>query len=72
MTAPKLAARFRRLVSDARAEGVLVVADADAIAVRFVQTPVDRSDLRHLGESVYVDDACGGGAQTSRSQYGDG
>lgn len=55
--------RFRQLVKDASRVGLSLVADAACIAVRFIPTETARSsdDLRDLGVTVSVDDACGGG-----------
>lgn len=59
----RIVRRFQRLVGDARKAGLVVAADADAIAIRLIpKEEADATDdIRQAGEIVYVDNACGGG-----------
>lgn len=52
---------FHKLMARAHREGLDVVVDSDAIAVRFIPSTVVKSgaDLREEGITVRVDNACG-------------
>jgi hypothetical protein len=58
----RIVARFRRLVRDAKAAGLVVVADSDAPSVRFIPRAEHDAtgDIRGLGVAIRVDNACGG------------
>jgi len=61
--------RFERAVRAAHAAKLCVAVDSDATAIRLIPA-VDVfgcADIRNLGEVVYVDDACGGGARFGAS-----
>lgn len=67
--------RFRRLVRDAEKAGLVLVADADAMAVRFIREEEyrDADDIRELGEAIDVGGGCGGAHYTaSGSAVGSG
>ncbi len=60
----RVVARFQRLVKDAAALGLKVVADSGAIGVRFLTASEygNGSDLTNRGELIDVHDACGADA----------
>lgn len=55
---------LEKLVRRAKRSGVVLVADADAMAIRLIPADGARAadDLRKLGTTVSLHDACGGGA----------
>lgn len=57
----RIVRRLRRLVADARAAGLVLVADADAPGIRVMSKEEHRAadDLRKVGDLVDCD-ACGG------------
>jgi hypothetical protein len=59
--ASALAKQFDKLIAKAFREGIAVVVDSDAIALRLIpRDVVDRGDdLRQLGDIVRVHNACG-------------
>lgn len=70
----RLYRRMVRLVADCRSAGLIVVADAsNSGEIRLISKDEygDGSDLRGLGRTVIVDNACGGGSISRRSVYGD-
>jgi methionine synthase II (cobalamin-independent) len=57
----EIAKRLRQNVEDAHAAGLVLVVDADAVAIRVMpKKALKEDDLRTLGEAVDVDEACGG------------
>lgn len=60
----KILKRFRKLIKDAAKANVMVVVDAEEIAIRLIpqeDMPTEGDmDLRSLGETLFVDNACGG------------
>jgi len=62
LAAYALKVRFEAMVRQAERGGITVVADADSVSVRFVPTASirDGDDLRELGVSARVHNACGG------------
>jgi len=56
-------ASLEKLVRRATRSGVVMVADSDAMAIRLIPADEARNadDLRKLGITVGVHDACGGG-----------
>ena len=67
--------RLRRLVRDAHAAGIALVADAtDSDGAIRVMTAAEasRDDLRGLGESVSLHGGCGGGVSPRADPYGNG
>lgn len=58
--------KMEKLIRKAERAGVLVVADADALAIRLIpSTEVkEDDDLRKLGIVVKVHNACGGGVSS--------
>ena len=63
----KIVQRFRRLVADARKAGLIVAVDGDVIAIRLIPKTehTGAEDIRELGETVKVDDACGCGSSVN-------
>jgi antitoxin (DNA-binding transcriptional repressor) of toxin-antitoxin stability system len=63
-----LKTRLEQLIRRAKKYGVLVVADSDAVVIRLI--PADEAkgavDLRRLGTTVRVHDACGGRIELGR------
>lgn len=66
-----LVRRLQRLVTEARAAGLVLVPDADAMGVRVLtREEYDTSaDLRKVGELVSCDAACGGPSGSSESRW---
>lgn len=58
----RMVRRLRRMVSDARKAGLVLVTDADAVGVRVLTEEEHRAsdDLRKMGELVTFEDGCGG------------
>lgn len=56
--------QFRALVAAAHKAGLAVCVDADAMAIRLIPKRQEAKaiDLSRLGETVSVDNACGGGS----------
>lgn len=54
--------RLQRLVRDAKKAELILVADADAMAIRVIKKEdyKDADDLRELGETVELESGCGG------------
>jgi hypothetical protein len=66
--------RFVKLVADCRKADLCVVADvSDRGAIRLIPKDAigDGEDIRDLGETLTVDNACGGFSCNKRSPYGD-
>lgn len=61
LAAYALKVKLERLVAQAKRAGVVVVADADAVAIRLVPEVEIREgvDLRELGVTARVHNACG-------------
>ena len=56
--------QLEKLVARAKRAGVMVVADSDAVAIRLIPASAVREgvDLRELGVTARVHNACGGGS----------
>ena len=63
LAAYALKVKFEKMVAQAKRSGVIVAVDADSIAVRFIpEIDVEPgADLRNLGVTASVHNACGGG-----------
>lgn len=56
--------KLEKLVAQAKRAGVVIVVDADAVAIRLIPAIEIRegTDLRELGVTARVHNACGGGS----------
>ena len=56
----RIVRRFERLISDAKAVGLMVAVDCDAVAIRLIPTEeASADDIRSVGTTVPVHNACG-------------